>query len=63
MTEIFPDSNPRVNAKAGGGAYGITTVVQSVTGDNHKDLGGLIDETNTNFTLKRSGTGISILIQ
>jgi hypothetical protein len=62
MQEVFPGSTPRVNAKAGGGAYGITTVVPSIAGDNYKHLGGLIDDTETNLTLKRSGTGISILI-
>jgi hypothetical protein len=62
MTDIFPGSSPRVNSKAGGGAYGITTVVPSVDPEKFKQLGALIEETKTDVSLKRSGTGISVLI-
>jgi len=62
MMDIFPNSTPRVNAKAGGGAYGITTAVPVINPENFKALGLLIEKTEAKATLKRSGAGLSILI-
>jgi len=61
---VFPSSNPKVNAKAGGGAYAITTEVPLIYPANFKDLSDLVAsmELKINVTIKKADAGISIVI-